>query len=340
MRKNSTAESRAGDSRCGALGLFTALVLFFLVPLFWQPGFADAQESGFIQIIDAGGSDFIVLSQGRRVVYSPESLREEAVYLGSGDMLQTGPGSFAELQLSGGARLKLAENSSLRFGEGGAETPLRFFYGRLRLRTGPGQRLAILTDSRSVEFDSGDGAVDYILRPGSALPVFAVSMFEGTAHVRAGRQSPLHELAAFEKVGLEETTSYAWVERGIVDDETLAYWNAHNFKDAPPLVRPGLAVTVPEQPKEIPFTLPDTSVFRRPNRMKNVMITTGVVFSLAGLGLNGAGFWHLDREDYDMARIFMISGAAVSGFGILTLLGALAINPPSDAALNAAPALP
>lgn len=314
------------------------LVVFFLALLFGQPGFA--QENGPIQIIDAKGSDFIILTQGRRVVYGAGQFRETAVYLNAGDMLQTGPGSFAELRFSGGALLKAAENSSLLVGEGGVETAIRLFYGRLRFRTAPGQGFAVSAASQSVELDSGDAAADYTLHPGSASakPFLMVSVFGGNARIRAGEQSPFHELAAFERLGLEETSSFAWAERGIVDDETLAYWNAHNFLNGPPLVRPGTVVAGPdsEESRQIPFTLPDTSVFRRANRTKNVMIVTGIVFSLAGLGLNGAGFCHLEWENYDTARMFLISGAAVSGFGILSLFGALMVNPPSDAALNAA----
>ncbi|MDR1178265.1 MAG: FecR family protein [Spirochaetaceae bacterium] len=324
MRKKSTA----------------GFVLFFLALLFWQPGFSGAQENGPIQIIDARGSDFIILTQGRRAVYGAERFREASVYLNVGDMLQTGPDSFAELRFSGGALLKVAENSSLLIGEGGVETAIRLFYGRLRFRTAPGRGFAISAASRSVELDSGDAAADYMLRPGSASakPFLTVSVFGGNARIRAGDQSPFHELAAFERLGLEETSSFAWAERGIVDDETLAYWNAHNFLGGPPLVRPGTVVAEPEseQSRQIPFTLPDTSVFRQTNRMKNVMTATGLVFSLAGLGLNGAGFWHLEWENYDTARMFLISGAAVSGFGILSLIGSLMTNPPSDAALNAA----
>jgi hypothetical protein len=336
MRKNSTAKNGAGPSLYGIVGFFPVFVLFFLAPLFWRPGFADAQEGGPIQVIDASGSDFIILSQGRRIVYGAERFRETAVYLNSGDMFQTGPGSFAELRLSDGALLKVAENSSLRFGEGGAETPVRLFYGRLRFRTAVDRRLAIITDSQSVELDAGDAAADYMLRPGSAAvkPFLTVSVFGGSARVRTGEQTPLYELGAFERLGLEGTSSFAWTEKGIVDDETLAYWNAHNFAGAPLLVRPGLAEAA-EQSREIPFTLPDTSVFRSVNRTKNIMITTGLVFSLAGLGLGGAGFWYLEQENYDMARMFLISGAAVSGFGILSLLGSLVVNPPSDAELNA-----
>jgi hypothetical protein len=188
-----------------------------------------------------------------------------------------------------------------------------------------------------VELDSGDAAVDYMLRPGSASvkPTLTVSVFWGSARVRAGEQSPLRELSAFERLGLEGTASFAWAEKGIVDDETLAYWNAHNFAGGLPLVRPGLAEAEAEESKEIPFTLPDTSVFRQTNRTKNVMIGTSLVFSLAGLGLGGAGFWNLQQENYDMSRIFLISGVAVSGFGIISLLGALVVNPPSDADINA-----
>jgi hypothetical protein len=119
----------------------------------------------------------------------------------------------------------------------------------------------------------------------------------------------------------------------MVDDETLAYWNIHNFSGASPLTRAAPDQAVPVQ--EIPFTLPDTSVFRQANRVKNVMITTGIVFSLAGLGLGGAGFWHLEQEHYDTTRMFLISGAAVSGFGLLSLFGSLAVNPPSVGAHNA-----
>jgi hypothetical protein len=325
MRKNSTA----------------VLVLFCLALLLLRPAPAGAQENGPIQIIDASGSDFIILTQGRRVVYGAGRFRETAVFLNFGDMFQTGPGSFAELRFPGGGLLKVAENSSLLLGEGGVERAVRLFYGRLRFRTGPGLSFAIRTDSRSVELDSGDAAADYLLRPesASARPFLTVSVFEGSARVRAGEQSPFHELAAFEKLGLEETSSFAWAERGVVGDDTLAYWNAHNFLNAPLLVRPGTAAASdePEQPEEIPFTLPDTSVFRRTNRTKNIMTATGLVFSLAGLGLGGAGFWHLEQGNYDMTRIFLISGAAVSGFGILSLIGSLAVNPPSDAAMTVSP---
>jgi hypothetical protein len=328
MKKNSM-KSKAAFSKSAVLKQAPVLFLFFCLACFGSPPRLSAQDYGTIQISGAQGADFIVLSQGRRIVYGADRLQEGTVYLNAGDMLQTGPGSFAELRLQDGVSLlKAAENTSIRFDAEDGSPSLRLFYGRIRIkRPSPAPAFYAHTESQSVEMAGGDAAIDYILTPGSpsGKPAFLVSVFSGSIRVRTQGPVPLQEINAFETLRFEETPSFAWAEKGLVDDESLAYWNTHNFSDGGTLARPGVEPVreAEEQVREIPFTLPDTRILTRDDRIRRAALGTGILFSLAGLALQGAGFWHHENGNDDMTRMFMTGGGIFSGFGVLSLFGAL-----------------
>jgi hypothetical protein len=304
------------------------LPLLFSGLAFFTPFDVSAQDYGTIQITGAQGSDFIVLTQGKRIVYGADRLQEGSVYLNAGDMFQTGPDSFVEFRLQDGVSLlKAAENTSLQFEAEGGSPSLRLFYGRIRVkRPAGGAGLYVHADAQIVEMAAGDAALDYVLRPGSpsGRPAFQVSVFSGGIRVHTQGPVPLHELSAFENLRLEETPSFTWTEKGLVDDESLAYWNIHNFSGAEALVRPGVElVREAPPPAEIPLGLPSAGIAGQRNRIRRAALGTGIAFSLAGLALQGAGFWQHEEGNFDMTRMLMIGGGVFSAFGALSLFGAL-----------------
>ncbi|QQO10893.1 hypothetical protein [Breznakiella homolactica] len=305
-----------------------------------------AQDQGDIHVYAAQGSEFIVLSQGKRIIYSEDRIREGSVFLSRGDMFQTGPQSFAEIRIGpGGPLVAVAENTSLRVnvpGEAGPSDSVNLFYGRVRIkREASGGLFYIQTGGTSSEIGSGDAGVDYTLRPGtsgaapSMNPILEVSVFSGEVRVIPGASLSItpFTVSAYEGISLETSGSFSYVQRYFLDNSIIAYWNLHGFSNVPPIAaaaEPG-SVT-PETPSvsEIRYVPPDYTPYMKANKAKNLGIGAGILFSVAGLTLQGFGLHYLTDGQYNNAELCFIGGTASMGVGLISLISSIITNPPKQ----------
>ena len=225
-------------------------------------------ESAFIYY--AAGQDFTLGSPSRRAIFSAESVRGEGIPLERGGIVNTGAGTFLEIQLvPSGAVIKLAGNTSFVYNgidENGRFADLRLLYGRMRVvtgRTSAAERdflneihsIVIRAGEISARITEGDMGADYILVPGEAdsglHPLFSLYSFRGSAEVftygqeRTGsNSSPIRRLTAQkgESLVLDISAALIFAERMPVSGEIVNYWSFHNFAGSPPIPMPDTAI--------------------------------------------------------------------------------------------------
>jgi hypothetical protein len=291
--------------------------------------FSFAQETG-MRLLRSSGGELMLNAGDVRNLYTPQDLGPEGLDIRSGDMLQTGTGTFAEIG-SGSLSITIAENTSIVF-RGGV---LEFVYGRMRL-TGDSEKTAaafmIHTTAADVLFEGGDVGVDYAYEPagsGPAVPVLRVYGFSGGATIVSrggGPAAPSFPLSEAEALSLRLIASHAYVERKALDGDIVDYWNSYGF-DGPRLSLPGETEQAGEPVVEIRYAETDYTPYITRNRQKNVAAAAGTLFVLLGGGLSGFGHYAPERYTGGHGDTLQVAGYSSMGFGALMLLGSLFINP-------------
>jgi hypothetical protein len=266
-------------------------------------------------------------------------------------MIQTGAGSFVELQLiPGGTVVKAAENTSLVFngpGRDGASVSFDLLYGRIRVIRGAREGdLVVQSGNGAVHIQGGDIGMDYILRPGLSLtgngigrPLLRIYGFGGTAELvplmsgeRGEGLSPAGGERARIRIGEGETLAQevlsgdlSFTERRPLNRDMVDYWVRNDFRGTAPLDMPETAPVFFSAPPSLPedqilYAPPDYTPFARTNRVKNGGIAAALLFTAVGVGLQGYGHFRVGSLNDAHAKSLINAGFVPLGFGFFTLL--------------------
>jgi hypothetical protein len=318
-----------------------------------------AQDREDARIYFAEGGEFILSAGEQRTSYGPGSLGDGGFILHTGDIIQTGPGSFVEIHLGlGGKVIRIAENTFLSYNRTSDEgVSLELSYGRLRLSDdkngSPGAGVFIQSGTAEVVFHTGDISVDYTIRPlgenSRQAPVLRVSVFSGAAEfiplIRASRvdypgivpEIPRFHIAGPEEAAVEIAPSLSYVERKPLSKEIIAYWDHYAsavfLPPSPALEELSLgAASLSETRAQIPDgqngnMFSDYNLFIKKNTVKNSFIVAGLSLSLVGAVLETLAYSEWNLGDQRNRDISAYTGHGFLGLGILSFGAALFINP-------------
>jgi hypothetical protein len=262
-------------------------VFFILVTcgvLFSQEGRASSPVPE-ARVYFAEGTDFVVTSNERRIIYQAKDIGSGSLILNRMDMIQTGMDSLVEFQISparastedaGGQTpvkatiVKIAENTSFLYNGRDTENgyiSLLLLYGRLRVITGEGEgayHLTVESGNAEVNIEKGDMGLDYIIQSSllnyrtasQTKPLLRVYSFQGSAELilynaeeilpqPADTLRPHIRINENEALMIEIASPYSFIERKPLEDEILTYWNIHNFKGEAPAAMPEIALPLP-----------------------------------------------------------------------------------------------
>lgn len=237
---------------------------------------SDLRSAESAQIYYAEGMGFAVSLGGEQLVFPAGTAGKDGIYLERSAVVNTGVGSFVEIQLiPSGTVIKLSENTSLAyngFDETGRFTDFGLLYGRIRVVAGEGNNsfgayaerassvgvntLGIRCGAVSTRIGEGDFGFDYILEPGNKSsvqrPLFRLFAFRGNADVYPyGGGTPANfgvaeslTVTEGETLSLDVSSSYAFAERKALDMDIVTYWRLHNFAGIPPLPRPDINLAI------------------------------------------------------------------------------------------------
>jgi hypothetical protein len=228
---------------------FCLLALSFVSVNGFAQNSADSVEA---KLYYAEGVDFVITSQGQRIVYQADNLSD--FILGKADMIQTGAGGTVEMSLvpgnadgpDEGILVKIADNTTFAFNgieERTGMISLKVLYGRIRIKTRGEARLkvSVQAGNGAVYFQKGDFGLDFIVHQ-SVLPIGAVYnqpylrfyAFSGSASLgilNTDTDVPLVQVAENESVSLELFTPLSLVQRNPIDAESIDFWSKNNFRD-------------------------------------------------------------------------------------------------------------
>jgi hypothetical protein len=321
---------------------------------------AAAQEELRGRIFYTQGDSFTITARGLPQVYEAETFSRESLFLAEGDMLQTGPGSFVEIQFTpGGTVIKIAENTTFVFTGGDDPVSLTLLYGRLRLITGSeGGNVSLQAGGGSVGLARGDLGLDYFVRPdqyspdpnGGARPRLQVYDFRGNAEITLlpagggalypagtaapaeGFPSPLSPIPVkpLEMVSVEVLSSLHYIERKPIPADILDYWDQNNFRGSPPVTMPDTAL--PRFDPSLASIRPVQTTSGSGRRslgtlLKNNAVLFGISLTGIGAGMQAYGAASLYNGNYDMARTMSTWGFLPIGMGLAFLITSIFFNP-------------
>jgi hypothetical protein len=346
-------------------GLIRAFCFFIMAcaPVFG----AAAQDNPEGRIFYVHGIEFALIIGEQQETYEPGILNSSRLSLGNGDMLRTGPGSFAELQiLPHGTGIKAAENTLIQFAWNDSKVPvITILYGRIRVVSGysaPVPAVIVTAGNGISTVQNGDFSFDYVISPGGSLnngedvfkPKLQVYDFSGLSNIalvstETGISSdnwPSIQINEYEAVSLEVNSSLALIERKPLDRGMVDYWNQYNFRGTPPLAMPDAALTFAEAAPVPAVTaaavqespergrgmrpVPEynfTESQRRLTRIKNALIISGLSMTVAGVSAQAIGYADLGQSDPALARFLANWGFIPIGIGISVLIASLFFNP-------------
>lgn len=317
----------------------------FLAPLNLAAQNGQAQEpgrqaAGNALIYHVEGEDFALTLRGEQTIYTAEAVRKERVELKPSGIVNTGAGTFLEIQLiPSGTVLKLSENTSLVYNgidESGSFVDLGILYGRIRVVTGA-QSVVIRGGGVSARVWEGDFAADYILEPGwnsASQPQLRLYMFRGSAEVFPyGKGSS---------------------ERKPTDGNIVAYWNNHKFAGTPPAPMPDTVIAMVQgksladiaggassvetdllqvsasvaklTPDESSTNRLEASVMSR-NRGKTVIMSVGLGLILSTVTVQAISYYSYDLFSDHTARAVHTGAYGALGLGLFLSLIGIVYNP-------------
>jgi hypothetical protein len=229
---------------------------------------------------------------------------------------------------------------------------------------GEGSAVHVRTGQVETGFRIGDAGIDYIVNPQKSQlsrgePILTVFNFQGNSELRplslnsAQTAVPSFVVYEYESLTLEMSNSLSYIERKPLDDEIIHYWNRHNFSDGAPLLtaRPtGTDAILPPQagsiqseaaqtsqvverieyvypPAKIEYVYPDNPANKKMSRLKNALITTGMVFTAGGIGMQIAGSVGIPSLDNKTNSMILNLGYIPLVIGLIFTGASLAINP-------------
>ena len=248
-----------------------------------------AQEGALIY--HAQGADFALSLRGERTIYTAESAGSGGINLERSGIVNTGAGSFLEIQLIPyGTVIKLSENTSLVYNGidgNGNFADFRLLYGRIRIVTRQAgssaagsvrlNSIVVRAGEVSARLEEGDLAFDYMLEPDSRnlapRPLFRLHAFRGRAEVFSYTEGgsavsfgTAQSLGAAEgeSLFLDITGSHSFAERKALDIDAVDYWRFYNFAGSPPIPMPDTSIAAAaDRPQRLDLTETD-SVYTRP----------------------------------------------------------------------------
>ncbi|MCL2472623.1 MAG: FecR family protein [Treponema sp.] len=245
-------------------------------------GTNDAQGA---RIFHVEGGDFALTIRGEQTIISAGDVPEGGINLERTGIVNTGAGSFVEIQLiPSGALIKLSENTSFMYNgidETGKFADLGLLYGRIRLvvrgdsnaagmSSAGANVVSLRSGGISTRMGEGDYGIDYVLESESGTaaqsnsmlhPLFRLNVFRGSAEVspygKGGTQiysggGRALSVGEGESLSLDISSSYTYAERNTLDKVVMDYWNVHNFTGVPPVNVIDAAIAL--SPSDAPFS--------------------------------------------------------------------------------------
>jgi len=214
-------------------------------------------------------------------------------------------------------------------------------------------------------FRRGDAAIDFIVNSEiahmtQAEPLLTVYNFSGGAELRPtswmtnaanGTKESMPGFAAheYESLTMETADSRAYIVRKPLDDGIIHYWNRNNFTGRAPLLTPRYVASVPvdtqsdgsetpqvrerivyypqSPPQIIEYIYPDNPFHKRLFRAKNFLLSTGMIFTLGGVGMQIAGAAGVPSLDANSNKMLFNFGYVPLVIGLIFNGAALVINP-------------
>jgi hypothetical protein len=315
---------------------------------------AQNQQAG---IYYAQGADFALTVNGERSFIDASSLGYGGIALNRSDMIQTGAGTFLEIQfIPSGTVLKISENTSLvynGFDESGRFTDISLLYGRVRLVSGNGEgsRISVIrAGNSSVRISEGDLGADYAVdpRPGrgdASRPVLRVYSFRGKAEVfpfiPGGAPVQAVNLEEGETVLIELNPPLVYAERGPLEKDILLFWNTYNFNGSSLMARPDTELPGVSQDEPLQkITVQDIPVqekmrdaalqeemARKARRRKTALLTAGFSLTAAGAAAQGIAFARPGGAGDTLVRRIHYTAYVPLGVGLFSLLAGILYNP-------------
>ncbi|WP_455381424.1 FecR domain-containing protein [Salinispira pacifica] len=178
-------------------GRFISLLMVLLIPaVLWAQSAAGESRHPYGLILYAQGSDLSIYRNGTLTDYDLSTSDVIGLPLFTGDLVQTGPGTFVEIQLQPSTtQLKIAENTTFRIqglgGEGRGQIDLT--YGRIRAKVESFAAnvardgsfpFSIRGQSAVAGVRGTDFGYDFIAgTDGETIPLTRVYCFEGSVEV-------------------------------------------------------------------------------------------------------------------------------------------------------------
>jgi hypothetical protein len=336
---------------------------FFFTACVLANGIAAQEGNGNREIHEAKiyyvhGIEFALVRDGKQETYGPGVLNSAKASLWSGDIIRTGPDSFAELQLvPDGTGIKIAENTSVQLTWQNDGLPvINLSYGRIRIITGFQARkpaLYIKTGNVSAGVRDGDFCFDYmvsgtnsredpvaIIKP--KLQIYSFRGFSEAAFTAAGTEGvavifpndwPSVPVNEKESVSLEVNASLAVIDRSKpMDMGITGYWTQYNFRGSPPLPLPDTALPIETSPESAALSAAAqkyefTASQRRLTRIKNALVVSGFTLTAVGVMTQSLGYAFMNPDDPSGARSQAAFGFIPIGIGISALISSLFFNP-------------
>jgi hypothetical protein len=330
--------------------IFRILGLFVLVsrPL--------AAQDHRALIFHAQGVDFALTAGGERSIIDASGLGSKGITLNRSAMIQTGAGTFVEMQiLPSRTVIKISENSSVvynGFDENGRFTDMALLYGRIRLVSGngTGSRITVIrAGNASVRIPNGDLGVDYVIDPalggeGNSRPLLRVYNFQGNVEVFPfvpGAAVSAISLGEGESVLLEINPPVVYAERGPMDREILLFWSRHPFEGLSFLSRDKAAVpeiSLLTERESSEGTTGDLAARKenekaagltgyKASRAKTALLGIGLGLTVAGAAAQGIAFAQYSGGNERFGRLLHYTGYVPLSMGLASLLWGTIHNP-------------
>lgn len=294
------------------------------------------------RIYSAQGTDFVILRDGRRILYDADRLNDEPITLVQGDVFQTGPQSSADIQFGeNGPLLKIVDNSSLGFvghGSGRSMLVLNLFYGRIRVKNIQSRSIVEVSSQNGlVEVINGDTGIDYIVRndittlqseAATESPVLYVTNFQGETNVfPANDASAISTLPQImvqqgETVSVEFVSSLSYVERNALKSTTVDFWETYDFAPLPvPVTAPPVIAEVPRsvEPPPPATVTSDVAVPEETSVPEESTVSTNVEeirYTVPDVSKEYEALLKKKNNAFLASLIFLASGLVLEGVGM------------------------
>jgi len=239
-------------------------------------------------------------------------------------------------------------------------------YGRIRISSigfqpqGDWNAVFITTGEVETVFRRGDAGIDYIVNSdiaqlSEAKPLLTIYNFSGKqelwprswlANTPNGTKSSTSGFVVneYEAMIMETANSLAYIERKPLDNGIIHYWNRNNISGSAPFLTPrsaALSADTQSDEREIPpvtytpqgppviieYIFPDNPFDKRLFRVKNFLLSTGMIFTLGGVGMQIMGSHGLPSLDDSANKVLFNFGYVPFVIGLIFNGAALVINP-------------